>query len=66
MNNDQFQREKMYQATMSIARNLFNMGIVSDDEYAQIDTIFTNKYKPTLGSLLADIGLITLECRGNM
>ena len=32
-------------------------GILSDKEYGQIDTIFREKYHPTLGTLFADISL---------
>lgn len=66
MTNEQFQREKMYLATMTIARNLLKQGIISEDEYAEIDTKFTNKYRPSLGTLFSDIGLIKLQSRANM
>ena len=31
--------------------------IISKEEYQQIDTIITNKYNPTLGTLFANIDL---------
>ncbi|MCM1345320.1 MAG: hypothetical protein NC246_15975 [Muribaculaceae bacterium] len=66
MTEGQFKAEKMYQATMGIAKTLLKQGFVSADEYKQIDTIFTEKYAPTLGSLFADIDLITPAIHGNM
>lgn len=51
MNEEQFQREKMYFATMHIAKNLFHLGIMTAEEYSQIDTIFRDKYQPNLFSL---------------
>lgn len=66
MSKEQFKAEKMYQTTMSIAKNLLEQGFISADEYKQIDTIFTDKYTPILGSLFADIDLITPAIHGNM
>ena len=66
MTKEQFQREKMYLTTMTIARNLLKKGIISEDEYHEIDTKFTNKYRPSLGTLFSDIGLINLQSRANM
>ena len=66
MTKEQFQREKMYLTTMTIARNLLKNGIISEDEYHEIDTKFTNKYRPSLGTLFSDIGLINLQSRANM
>lgn len=57
MDKEQFRNEKLYQTTMLMARNLHDRGILSDEEYGQIDTIFREKYKPTLGTLFADISL---------
>ena len=66
MTKEQFQREKMYLTTMTIAKNLLKQGIISEDEYHEIDTKFTNKYEPSLGTLFSDIGLINLQSRANM
>ena len=41
-----FQNEMMYQATMSIARKMLRDGLISEDEYRQIDTMFIEKYQP--------------------
>ena len=56
-NSIDFKNEKLYQATMSIARQMLKNKIISKEEYQQIDTIITNKYNPTLGTLFANIDL---------
>jgi transcriptional regulator CtsR len=60
MSEDQFRNELLYQTTMSIAKNLLKQEVISKKEYKLIDTIFTKKYNPSLGSLLADINLISI------
>lgn len=57
MNRTDFKNEKLYQTTMSIARQMLKNKIISKEEYQQIDTIITNKYNPTLGTLFANIDL---------
>lgn len=60
MSEDQFRNELLYQTTMSIAKNLLKQEVISKKEYKLIDTIFTKKYNPSLGSLFADINLISI------
>ena len=50
-----FQKELMYQATMSIARKMVNEGLMTDEEYRQIDTMFREKYQPKFGTLFVDL-----------
>lgn len=57
MRKDEFRNEKLYQTTMSIARKMLKEGIVSEEEYRQIDAIFLEKYRPVFGTLLSDIAL---------
>lgn len=57
MNRTDFKNEMLYQTTMSIARQVLKNKIISKEEYQQIDTIITNKYNPTLGTLFANIDL---------
>lgn len=66
MSNEQFQNDKKYQGTMAIARNLLKQGIITKEEYEEIDTKYKAKYSPILGSILADIELISLGTNGNM
>jgi ribonuclease HII len=58
MSSEQMKREKLYQATMSLVRNMLENGLISREEYAVIDTKMREKYNPTLGTLFSDIDLI--------
>ncbi len=55
MENVNYDNEKMYLMTMNIMKSLFNKGLVSKEEYTEIDTMFQEKYAPTLGSLFTEI-----------
>ncbi len=57
MNKEEFRNEKLYQTTMHLARKMLEEGIISKEEYRQIDTIFLEKYKPVFGTLFSDISL---------
>ena len=57
MNKDDFKNEKLYQATMSVARRMLFEGLITEEEYRQIDTIFLEKYRPVFGTLFSDIRL---------
>ncbi len=50
-----FQNELMYQATMSIARKMLDDGLITVEEYGQIDTMFREKYAPVFGTLFVDL-----------
>lgn len=49
-----------YMTTMTIVKNLLKQGILSEDDYREIDTIMHEKYEASLGSLLFDITLNTV------
>lgn len=57
MSREEFRNEKLYQTTMNLARKMLSEGIISEEEYRQIDTIFLEKYKPVFGTLFSDISL---------
>ena len=57
MIREEFRNEKLYQTTMHLARKMLSEGIISEEEYRQIDTIFLEKYKPVFGTLFSDISL---------
>lgn len=57
MSNAKLKNEKLYQTTMLMARKMLLDGTISKEEYYRIDTIFTEKYHPTLGILFSDISL---------
>ena len=58
MTSQERKNEMLYMATMHNVKNLLKQGIISEEEYRQIDTIFSEKYRPSLGSLLCRIDLI--------
>jgi len=57
MSREEFRNEKLYQTTMYFVRKILSEGIISEEEYRQIDTIFLEKYKPVFGTLFSDISL---------
>lgn len=66
MTNEQMQNEVMYQGTMLVVKQLLKKGIISDDEYEQIDTMFRQKYAISLSTLFTDIRLIKFGNYGNI
>ena len=58
MDNTIFITELLYLTTLSIVRYLLNGGRLTADEYTIIDTILTERFKPTLGKLLSEYPLI--------
>lgn len=55
MSKEQFENEKMYAATMHIARMLYKQGIITKKQFQQIDTIFTKKYEPILACIYSNL-----------
>lgn len=55
LSRGQFENEKMYQYTMAIVRNMRKQGLITGNEYSEIDTIFLKKYRPVLGSLYSEM-----------
>jgi len=55
MNREDFRRERLYQASIAIARTMFQKGLITDDELHQIDTMLLDKYRPLLGGLKVGI-----------
>lgn len=51
MNREDFKRETQYESRMAVARTMLRSGLITKDEYCQIDTIFLEKYRPLLGGL---------------
>ena len=51
MTASQFERERLYQATIAVARSMFRNGLLTEDEFTIIDTKMREKYKPLLGTL---------------
>ena len=53
VNDEQFEREKLYQASMSMFRAMRENGLITEEQYALIDTKMLQKYRPLLGTLFA-------------
>ena len=49
-----FHRKKMYHATMGMVRRMRSAGLISSEEYAKVEQIFLEKYKPLIGSIYAE------------
>ena len=58
MSEEEFRAELRYRMSLSVAKTMLEKGIISEDEYSEIDTILLEKYRPTLGTLLAGKPLI--------
>ena len=51
MTQEQFEREKAYRITLSIAKTLLKQGLITEQEYKKIDGMMLEKYRPLLGGL---------------
>ena len=55
MTEEQFDREKRYQASMNMFQTMLKNGLITEEQYAIIDTKMLEKYRPLLGTLFAEI-----------
>lgn len=53
MNEEQFQAEKLYHISISIAKAMLEKGIIDREVYAIIDTKLLEKYRPISAVLLS-------------
>ncbi len=51
MTQEQFEREKTYRVTLSIAKSMLQNGLITELEYKKIDIMMLEKYRPLLGVL---------------
>ena len=58
MSEDKFRSEMSYLAALSIAKNLREKGLLSEEEYAVIDTNLRAEFSSSLGTLLSENDLI--------
>lgn len=58
MNKEEFQSEKLYQMGLFAAGIMLKDGVITEDEFSEIDTILLDLYRPVLSSLLAGKPLI--------
>ena len=57
MSEEMFKAEKLYRATMTIAKSMLVKNLITEEEYSIIDTKMLEKYRPVFGSLLAQTSL---------
>jgi hypothetical protein len=51
MTDDQFRREALYQATMNMFQSMLRSRLITEEQYAVIDTKMKEKYSPIIGTL---------------
>lgn len=54
MSETTFRAELQYQTAISIAKSLRSQGLLTEQEYAVIDTKLQADFSPSLGTLLSD------------
>ena len=54
MSENVFNAELQYQTAISIAKNLRSQGLLTEEEYAIIDTKLQAEFEPSLGTLLSE------------
>ena len=57
MTEEQFQAEKRYQVALAMTKTLLKKRLLTQEEYAVIDTILLDKFQPALGTLLSENAL---------
>ena len=66
MTEAEFDRERRYQVTMHFIRKMLAEGLISEEEYCQIDTRNRRKFLPVTGGLLSGKFLLYAVTRANM
>ena len=66
MTAEEFDREKRYQVIMHFVRKMLRQGLITEEEYYQIDTKKRAKFLPITSDLLSGRTLLTAGHRGNM
>ena len=55
MTKEEFRNEKLYQATMALARKMLREGLITEEEYHEAEKKKKKKYQPVIGRLFSDI-----------
>ena len=66
MTQEEFDREKRYQVVTHFIKKMLREGLISAEEYRQIDTNNRHRIGPKTGDLFSGKSLIEEECRANM
>lgn len=54
MSKEELHNDMLYHAAISMAKSMLEKGLITEEEYAEIDTILLEKYRPYLGTLLSE------------
>lgn len=52
MTQEQFEREKKYQAALAIARAMLKKGVINEADFNKTEAILRQKFSPSIGSFL--------------
>ena len=52
MTEEQFEREKKYQAALAVARSMLRQGVINEADLRRIEARLKEKFKPVLGGFL--------------
>ena len=66
LTDEEFRRESGYQVIMHFIRKMLTDGLITEEEYRQIDTKYREKFLPVTGDLLSGMSLISSPDRVNM
>ena len=66
MTKHEFTRESRYQVLMYFIRKMLTDGLITEEEFRQIDTKYRGKFRPVTDDLLSGISLLSAGHRGNM
>lgn len=66
MNEQEFERERVYQMTMLHFKGMLREGLITDKEYRAIDAKMIEKYRPVSGGVFSEISLLCAMKRGNI
>ena len=54
MTQKEYRDDMLYHAAILIGKTMLEKGLLTEKDYAEIDTILLQKYRPYLGSLLSE------------
>ena len=66
MTEEEFDRERRYQAAMYYVRKMLDAELITEEEYHLIDTKNLEKFRPFTGTLLSGKFLLFPQNRANM
>ena len=63
MSADEFLRETRYELAMHQIRRMLDTGLISEDEFREIEGRFRARYRPITGGLLVETDLLCMRGR---